>query len=242
VFDANFITLATKAMLGVPTKAYNVSLLDIDYVAVKAPMFSFTRLRGADPTLGVEMASTGEVACFGTDVHEAFLAALISSGFKMPEKSKKSMLVSIAEEAQRLEFLPALKELRRLGYTVYCTPGTGEYYESRGCEVHYLSKTEGDKARPYVLDYIKQNKIDMVLNVPEGTRKEEEITIGYSMRRLAVDFGVPLVTNIKCAVLLVEALSKHRSIKIRTIEEYHGESMTGPVGGQGRMRRMSEAN
>lgn len=220
VFDANFITLATRAMLGVPTKAYNISLIDIDYVAVKAPMFSFTRLRGADPTLGVEMASTGEVACFGHDVHEAFLAALIASGFRMPIKTK-NVLVSIAEETERLEFLPAVSALLELNYTVLCTPGTGEFYESRGLEVKILSKKAGDKKHPYVIDAIKENQVDVVINVPEGTKKDEEVTIGYAMRRSAVDFGVPLVTNIKCANLLVEALARHKGIKVQSVESFY---------------------
>lgn len=220
VFDANFITLATKAMLGVPTKAYNISLIDIDYVAVKAPMFSFTRLRGADPTLGVEMASTGEVACFGHDVHEAFLAALIASGFRMPIKTK-NILVSIAEDSERLELLAAVTALLGMNYTVFCTPGTGEFYESRGLEVQILSKKPGDKKYPHVIDAIKMNKVDVVINVPEGTKKDEEVTIGYAMRRSAVDFGVPLVTNIKCANLLVEALARHKGIKVQSVESFY---------------------
>jgi hypothetical protein len=221
VFDANFITLATKAMLGVPTKSYNISLIDIDYVAVKAPMFSFTRLRGADPTLGVEMASTGEVACFGHDLQEAFLAALVSSGFRMPDKTR-TILVSIAEENHRLEFLPAVRCLLDMSYPVFCTPGTGEYYQTRGLDVGIVSKVPDDTDRPYVLNIIRQGKVDVVINIPEGTKREEEITIGYNMRRSAVDFGIPLVTNIKCAVLLVEALEKHKGVSVKTADEFHG--------------------
>jgi len=143
--NCNFITLATKAMLGLNPKPYNISL-DLDYVAVKAPMFSFTRLRGADPTLGVEMSSTGEVACFGNNLQEAFLAAIEATGFKLPPVDG-SILVSIAKsdsvvEGQdaRHEFLPYMKQMVELGLTLYGTPGTAEYYQKHGIDVTPLAK------------------------------------------------------------------------------------------------------
>ena len=143
--NCNFITLATKAMLGLNPKPYNISL-DLDYVAVKAPMFSFTRLRGADPTLGVEMSSTGEVACFGNNLQEAFLAAIEATGFKLPPVDG-SILVSIAKsdsvvEGQdaRHEFLPYMKQMEELGLTLYGTPGTAEYYQKHGIAVTPLAK------------------------------------------------------------------------------------------------------
>ena len=232
VFDANLITLATKAMLGITPKPYNISLIDIDYVAVKAPMFSFTRLRGADPTLGVEMSSTGEVACFGSDVHEAFLNALIASNFKLKSFNSGTVVLSIALDSVRNAFLPHLYTLKDLGFKIMATPGTADYFnnnadeEDIGTLVEYLSKSNDDSSHPYIIDYMKEiGQVDLVINIPEGSKKDDEISIGYSMRRTAVDFGIPLITNIKCAIMLVEALEKHSErahTPPRSIDEYYG--------------------
>merc|ERR1719331_2060990 len=121
-------------MCGLSPKPYNINLLDIDYVCVKAPMFSFTRLRGADPKLGVEMSSTGEVACFGVNAHDAFLKSLLSTGFKLPSKTM-NILLSIANEDFRKEFLEAAKILQKLGYNLYGTPGTALFYENKGLKI-----------------------------------------------------------------------------------------------------------
>ena len=203
-FDCNFITLATKVMMGYPCKPYSISLYDYDYVAVKAPMFSFTRLRGADPTLGVEMSSTGEVACFGHDVQEAFLQALLATNFKLPElKKDKYILVSIAEDKIRTEFLESMQQLHEMGYNLVGTPGTAEYFTSQGIPVKALNKPEMNVEESgmdvdSVLCWIKNRTIDLVINIPEGTTRSDEVTAGYLMRRAAVDFGTSLLTNIKC--------------------------------------------
>merc|ERR1712157_459812 len=118
---------ATKAMVGMDVTPFRISLLDIEYVCVKAPMFSFTRLRGADPALGVEMASTGEVACFGENSHEAFLQALLATGFKLPIPPN-GILLSIASDDYRKEFAECVPSLHKLGFTLYGTPGTANYY------------------------------------------------------------------------------------------------------------------
>merc|ERR1712087_338326 len=125
---ANFISLATRAMCGLSVKPYNINLLEIDYVCVKAPMFSFTRLRGADPTLGVEMASTGEVACFGDDAHEAFLQSLLATGFKLP-KQNASILLSIASDPFREEFAESAVMLSKLGFKLCGTTGTVKFFK-----------------------------------------------------------------------------------------------------------------
>ncbi|KAG5187780.1 multifunctional pyrimidine synthesis protein [Tribonema minus] len=234
--DANFITLATKVMLGMPVKPYRISLLDIDYVAVKAPMFSFTRLRGADPTLGVEMASTGEVACFGRDSYEAFLQALRATNFTLPSKDKE-ILISFAEDRIRAEFLPWARELINMGYKFCGTPGTAAYYEEHGVSVKIINKPAGSTSNgtpavdgaPMADEYLKQGSVDLVINIPEGTKREDEITSGYLMRRTAVDFGVGLLTNVKCATLLVDSLLRQKDDVIRhrppvCIEEYYGSS------------------
>jgi len=228
-FDMNFITLATKVMIEGTAKPYSISLLDYDYVAVKAPIFSFTRLRGADPTLGVEMASTGEVACFGRDVHEAFLQALEAANFKMPSKSSH-ILVSIAEDRVREHFAEGLELLLSMGYSVVATPGTHEFFSRRGHDIARLSKPPSTE-EPSVLTWITEGKIDLVINIPEGTTRKDEITFGYRMRRAAVDFGASLVTNVKCALLLAEALSRHQDGPplARPVEEYHQPALLGTM-------------
>lgn len=224
----NFISLATRAMCGLPAKPYRISLLDIEYVCVKAPMFSFTRLRGADPTLGVEMSSTGEVACYGLSAHEAFLQALLATNFKLPEKNR-SILVSIASDEFRYEFAEAAVMLKKLGYTMYGTPGTAKYYNdnySLGFIPATKPETEddvGDGKMLSALDEIRSEKIDLLINVSEGSSvRTDEISSGYIMRRAAVDFGVSLITNVKCAVMLAEALDKnHDNFHSRHIQEFY---------------------
>jgi carbamoyl-phosphate synthase/aspartate carbamoyltransferase len=223
--DANFITLATKVMLGYPCKPYNISLVDYDYVAVKAPMFSFTRLRGADPTLGVEMSSTGEVACFGRDVQEAFLQALLSSNFNLPKKQPgKHILVTIAEDNMRAEFLEGMKQLSEMGYSLVCTPGTADYYSNCGIKVTALSKPEedGDDVEDpnSIVKWLKDKRIDLVINIPEGTTRREEVTSGYRIRRTAVDFGCSLLTNMKCALLFCDALHRNQALPCKSAEEF----------------------
>ena len=225
-FDVNFITLATKVMLGYPCKPYNISLIDYDYVAVKAPMFSFTRLRGADPTLGVEMSSTGEVACFGHDVQEAFLQAMLSSTFNLPQKKDgKHILVSIAEDNMRAEFLESVAHLSDMGFALVGTPGTAEYYSNHGIKIQALQKP-GDgfdeDSDLSVIRWIKEKHIDMVINIPEGTSRRDEVTSGYKIRRTAVDFGVSLLTNIKCALLFCEALYRNKPLPCKSAEEFIG--------------------
>eukprot|EP01039_Chlorochromonas_danica_P004255 gene4255-4675_t len=235
-FNLNFITLATKIMRGYPCKPYIISLYDYDYVAVKAPIFSFTRLRGADPTLGVEMSSTGEVACFGKDLHEAFLQALLASNFKLPKKprsdlsddEKSFILVSIAEDRQRAEFLESLQTLRQMGYAIAATPGTADYYKSRGLpDIKVLAKPEDENENgcaaigaENVMRFIQSNRIDLLINIPEGTTRRDEVTAGYRMRRACVDYGTSLLTNIKCAVLFVEALARDRPLPCLAAEDF----------------------
>lgn len=224
----NFISLATRAMCGLPAKPYRISLLDIDYVCVKAPMFSFTRLRGADPTLGVEMSSTGEVACYGASAHEAFLQALLAANFKLPEKNR-SILISIASDEFRHEFAEAAVILKKLGYVLYGTPGTAKYYND-DYNLEFISATKpeteddyGDGKALSALNEIRSGKIDLLINISEGSGvRRDEITSGYIMRRAAVDFGVSLITNVKCAIMLAEALEKkHDKFPIRHIQEFY---------------------
>ena len=178
-------------------------------------MFSFTRLRGADPTLGVEMSSTGEVACFGIDSHEAFLQSMLSTGFKLPTRTR-TILLSIATDEFRYEFLDAARILAKLGYTLMGTPGTARYYNERGLTVITVTKpvNEDDVAACSVtgassaLQVIHDGLIDMIINISEGSSRRDDISSGYLIRRAACDFDVSLITNVKCAVKLVECLDR----------------------------------
>lgn len=225
--NCNFISLATKAMVGLDAQPYRISLLDIDFVCVKAPIFSFTRLRGADPTLGVEMASTGEVACFGEDTHEAFLQSMLSTTFKLPKKNK-AILLSIASDKFREEFAESVQILKKCGFTLFGTPGTAKYYQDKGIaclKVVTKPENEADGGEGTALHVIRSDQIDLVINVSEGTTRREEITAGYFIRRAAVDFGVSLITNVKCAVTLAECFEKgmlEERFVPRHIDEYYG--------------------
>lgn len=223
----NFISLATRAMCGLSPKPYRISLLDIDYVCVKAPIFSFTRLRGADPSLGVEMASTGEVACFGEDAHEAFLQALLAANFKLPEKNK-SILISIASDQFRVEFGHAACILKKLGYKLYGTTGTSKYFNEKfNLEMIPVNKPDNeedlcDDKMLSALKEIRSGNIDLLINVSEGASQRGEITSGYIMRRAAVDFDVSLITNVKCAVFFAEAMDRgHDKFGVKHIEEFY---------------------
>lgn len=223
----NFISLATKAMAGLHAEPYKISLLDIDYVCVKAPMFSFTRLRGADPNLGVEMASTGEVACFGQDQHEAFMQSMISTTFKVPT-GKKAILLSIASDGKRKEFAESLKIMIKLGYNIICTPGTAAYYkkhEEIELKTCLKPESEEDENPENAVSYIKRGEIDLVINITDATVRSTEITAGYLMRRATVDFGTALVTNIKCAAELIHCLElgyhKKNAFTPRHIKEFY---------------------
>ena len=188
-------------------------------------MFSFTRLRGADPTLGCEMSSTGEVACFGADVHEAFLQALLATNFQLPQKTAdKFILISIAEDSMRLEFFESVKLLFQMGYQLAGTPGTAAYYSEQGIPMRQLDKPSDESVEQLpkdgVLAWIRDKRVDLCINIPEGTSRTEEITGGYLMRRAAVDFGCSLLTNIKIAILFVSALHRNLKLPCKAAEEW----------------------
>jgi carbamoylphosphate synthase large subunit/anthranilate/para-aminobenzoate synthase component II len=232
--NSNFISLATRAMTGMDATPYKISLLDIDFVCVKAPIFSFTRLRGADPTLGVEMASTGEVACFGEDSHSAFLLSMLSTTFKLPRKSK-TILLSIASEEFRHEFAVSAESLQKMGYTLSATPGTAQFYDEQyGLKMKSVSKPEdvedSDESPGTALYEIKNKLVDLVINVSEGTTRREEITAGYVIRRAVVDFGVSLLTDVKCAIKFTECLERGMG-EGRQVPRHIGEFYKIPIVG-----------
>ncbi len=217
VLKRNFIDAATRVIMGRPIEKSEISFLDLDYVGVKAPQFSFTRLEGADPTLGVEMASTGEVACLGWDFDEAFLKALMSVGFRFPIKT---VLLSTGPIESKAAFIGSAHLLRALGVKFYATEGTAKFLKEHDIESTILKwPLEGGK--PGAVDYIKEQKIDLVINIPKHYQKEE-LTNDYIIRRTAVDFGVPLMTNLQLAQRLAEALTSIpiSDLKVRSWSKY----------------------
>jgi len=206
----DFIEAATKAIVDYDTSDMDLPTLETrnrpsEYVGVKAPMFSFTRLRGSDPVLGVEMASTGEVACFGANKEEAFLKALLSTGFKMPEKN---ILVSVQEDLVT-EMTHAVWQLHESGYTIFATPDTAEKFRKNGVPVQTMGyPTEKTDGLECSMEAIKNEKIDLVVNIP--THKSKRLEDNYLMRRTAVDFGVPLLTNLQLVKVFTDAAAKHK--------------------------------
>lgn len=219
------IEMATDVMLGLPITPYPASNLPADYVGIKVPQFSFARLAGADPILGVEMASTGEVACFGKDKYEAYLKALLSTGMTMP---KRNVLLSIGSFKEKLEMLPSVQKLHSLGYNVFATAGTADFLQEHGVPVKYLEALEDDddakttqKSEYSLNQHIANNLIDLYINLPSKNRYRRPASYmskGYRSRRMAVDFAIPLVTNVKCAKLFVEALARRPTFQISSVD------------------------
>ena len=204
VTRVNFVDLAVESMMGRAPRAVG-STLDLNYVGVKAPQFSFSRLRGADPTLGVEMASTGEVACLGEDVSEAFLKSLLSAGYTLP---RSSILLSIGARADKQKFLHAAEELRGLGLTIYATEQTSDFLRQHGIANTLLHKVHERKS-PNIREYIRERKIDFVISVPDPEKKTA-FDSDYELRRMTVDFSIPLLTNLQVADLFAHAMAQKK--------------------------------
>jgi carbamoyl-phosphate synthase large subunit len=212
----NFIDKATKAILGVEEKGkYNT--LDLDYVGVKAPQFSFSRLHGADPILGVEMASTGEVACLGENINEAYLKSLMSVGYSIP---KKNIMLSTGPVKSKSYLLENIRNLKDMGFELYATKGTHDFYKSNGIYTKILNWPL-EKKEPNVMTYLRERKIDLVINIPKSN-EEEELTNDYLIRRHAVDFNIPLLTNPQNTKLFIESIAKLKmeDLEIKDWEEY----------------------
>jgi carbamoyl-phosphate synthase large subunit len=202
ILKVNLAELATRVIMRRPVPHYNGSLLDIDYVGVKAPQFSFTRLDGADPALGVEMASTGEVACLGDDFEEAFLKALLSVGYRLPVRN---ILLSTGPVEHKAAFLESARMLAKLGINLFATSGTADFLAANNVPSTALHwPLEGRS--PNVEEFLTQRLIDLVINIPKNNQ-EAELTNDYIIRRRAVDFGIPLITNIQLAQRFVEAVA-----------------------------------
>ena len=208
VLKMNLIELATKVMLGLPVEKPSKNLFDLDYVGIKASQFSFNRLQKADPVLGVDMASTGEVGCIGDNTDTAMLKAMLSVGHRIP---KKTVLLSTGGAKQKAEMLDAARMLVEHGYQLYATGGTSKYLtdnDIQNTRVLWPSEvdasTEKDRAYPTALDLLHQHKIDMVVNIPKDLTTHE-LTNGYKIRRAAIDLNVPLITNARLASAFIHA-------------------------------------
>jgi carbamoyl-phosphate synthase large subunit len=208
VLKLNMIDLATKVMLGLPVEKPSKNLFDLDYVGIKASQFSFNRLQKADPVLGVDMASTGEVGCIGDNTDTALLKAMLSVGHRIP---KKTVLLSTGGAKQKADMLDAARMLVAHGYELYATAGTSKYLSDNGVEntrVLWPSEISDEtKDIPSALDLLHNHQIDMVVNIPKDLTTHE-LTNGYKIRRAAIDLNVPLITNARLAAAFIEAFCK----------------------------------
>lgn len=217
VLKVNFIDIATRILLGLPVEKPHKSAFDIDYIGVKAPQFSFSRLQKADPVLGVDMASTGEVGCLGDTFYEAILTAMLSVGYTIP---KKNILLSTGEMRSKVELLNSCRMLYEKGYNLFATKGTQQFLELNGIPATALHWPDEDK-KPNVLDYLRSRTIDLVINIPKDLSKTE-LSNDYMIRRSAVDFNIPLITNARLASAFIIAFCKLKmeDIAIRSWDEY----------------------
>ena len=217
VLKINLIELATKAMLGVRTEKPDKTIFDLDYVGVKAPQFSFSRLAKADPVLGVDMASTGEVGCIGEGFYEAILKAMFAVGYRIPQKS---ILLSTGPARSKVELLNSAKALREKGHKLYATRGTQQFLKNAGVEVHVAYWPDEDRS-PNTIELIRTHQVDLVVNIPKDL-SASELNNDYSIRRTAVDYNVPLLTNARLASAFILAFCKMNEddLSIKSWEEY----------------------
>ena len=218
ILKRNFIETATKIMLDAPYDVADKSEFDIDRIGVKASQFSFARLQNADPVLGVDMSSTGEVGCLGDDLHEAMLNALIATGYKLP---KKGILISSGGAKGKVALLEPVRELAESGYEIYATAGTAKFFNDNGVSVQTVSWPDEDNENN-VMDMIANHRFDLIINVPKN-RTKRELTNGYRIRRGAIDHNIPLMTNVRLAKAFIEAFCayKDKKMKVKSWQEYN---------------------
>lgn len=217
VLKINFIELATKVMLGLPVEKPNKNLFELDYVGIKASQFSFNRLQKADPVLGVDMASTGEVGCIGSDTSCAVLKAMLSVGYRIP---KKKILLSTGTPKQKVDMLEAARMLQKKGYDIFATGGSSKFLTENGVEntrVYWPS----EEGHPQALEMLHKKEIDMVVNIPKNLTAGE-LDNGYKIRRAAIDLNIPLITNARLASAFINAFCTMDidDIAIKSWEEY----------------------
>jgi carbamoyl-phosphate synthase, large subunit len=218
VLKLNFIDLATKIMLGIPVEKPSKNLFDLDYVGIKASQFSFNRLQKADPVLGVDMSSTGEVGCIGEDTYTALLKSMLSVGQRIPAKN---ILLSTGGAKQKAEMLDAAKMLKDHGYNLFATSGTSNYLTENGIDNTLVYWPSDEGKQPQALDLLHEKKIDMVVNIPKDLTPRE-LTNGYKIRRASIDLNIPLLTNSRLASAFIAAFCnvKLNDIDIKAWGEY----------------------
>lgn len=217
VLKINLIEMATRIMLGLPVEKPNKSLFDLDYVGIKASQFSFNRLQKADPVLGVDMASTGEVGCLGEDSRSALLTSMLSVGHRIPEKN---ILLSTGDAKQKVEMLDAARMLVEHGYKIYATGGSSRYLTENGVE-NTLVYWPSEEGKPQAIEMLHNREIDMVVNVTKNLTSGE-LTNGYKIRRAAIDLNIPLITNARLASAFINAFCnvKLEDLAIKSWQEY----------------------
>lgn len=217
VSKQNFIDTATKVMLGVKVDKPGKSAFDLDYVGIKASQFSFSRLQGADPVLGVDMSSTGEVGCIGDDTAEAILKAMLSVGYSIP---RKGVLISSGTARQKVDLLEPARLLHRKGYAIYATEGTMHFLNENGIPAVCVYMPD-DNRRPQILDLLHRKEIDLVVNIPKNLTPKE-LSNGYKIRRASIDLNIPLITNTRLASAFIKAFCELSldDIKIKSWDEY----------------------
>lgn len=218
VLKCNLIEIATKVMLGEKVEKPSESLFELDYVGVKAPQFSFSRLQKADPVLGVEMGSTGEVGCLGDDYYEAILNAMLSVGHRIPEKN---ILLSTGPPRSKIEMLISTRMLLERGYKLFGTRGTQKFLKENDIPCTLLHWPDEDK-HPNTLEFLKNKKIDLVINIPKNL-STGELSNDYNIRRTAIDFNIPLITNSRLASAFIYAICRLKpdDLAIKSWQEYH---------------------
>ncbi|MFC2112361.1 carbamoyl-phosphate synthase (glutamine-hydrolyzing) large subunit [Bacteroidota bacterium] len=217
VLKSNFIDIATKVMLDLPYEQPDKSIFDLDHIGIKAPQFSFSRLKKADPVLGVDMSSTGEVGCIGDSFYEAILMAMLSVGYTIPEKN---ILLSTGPMRSKVELINSCRLLAEKGYNLFATKGTADFLGMNNIEATVLHWPDEDK-KPNTLDYLKNKMIDLVINIPKDL-SSDELNNDYDIRRASVDYNIPLITNARLASAFIIAFCKisQEEITIKHWGEY----------------------
>ena len=218
VMKYNLIEIATQVMLDVPFQKPDKSLFELYYVGVKAPQYSFARLLNADPVLGVDMSSTGEVGCIGENFYEAILKSMLSVGYTIP---KKNILISSGPARSKIELLSSAKMLFERGFNLYATGGTQQFLADNGVDSTRLYWPDESDKHPNTLEYIKDKKIDLVINIPKD-HTTREISNGYTIRRSSIDYSIPLITNARVASAFIYAICKYgvEDLSIKSWDEY----------------------
>jgi carbamoyl-phosphate synthase large subunit len=218
VMKLNMIELATKVMLGTPYSKPDKSLFELDHVGVKAPQFSFHRLLNADPVLGVDMSSTGEVACLGDTFYEAIMKSMLSVGYTIP---KQNILISSGPTRSKVELLKPAQMLIEKGYNLFASDGTYRFLRDNNIPCKLLHWPDEAESKPNISDYIKEKKLDLVINIPKD-HSTKELGNGYTIRRNAIDYNIPLITNARVASAFIYAICKYKieDLAIKSWDEY----------------------